>query len=63
MNENRMPNSERKTSVIFSECKGAECSIRLVFSEEQNLEAPALIRELLRNSYFNRISSESRCQR
>lgn len=34
-------------------------AIRLIFTEEPNREAPALIGQLLRKSYFNHISSES----
>lgn len=35
-------------------------SVRLVFSKESNQAAPALIRELLRNSYLKRMALESR---
>lgn len=37
-------------------------SIRLVFSEEPDRKAPALIRELLQRSYINRLAAESRSE-
>ena len=42
--------------------KSDNISIRLVFSEEPDRKAPALIRELLQRSYINRLAAESRSE-
>ena len=49
-------------SVAFPLKSSCGISIRLIFATEPNQEAPILIRELLRNSYLNRLSSEGRCE-
>lgn len=48
-------------SIAFPVQRSCGITIRLTFASEPNQEAPILIRELLRNSYLNRLSSESRC--
>ena len=62
MNMAQTADGNRDGGIAFHIQNQDGVSIRLIFSEKPNSEAPALISELLRNSYFNRLSSESRCE-
>ncbi len=52
------PDAGKYVVIPDQECDGV--SIRLKFSTEVNHQAPAVIRELLRKSYINRLASEGR---
>ncbi len=62
MNDPSQMNTNTGKSIVIPEQTFEKANIRLSFSAEPNREAPALIRELFRHSYLNRLSSESRCK-
>lgn len=60
MNEPYVIESGMERHIVIPDLKYDGALIRLIFSTEPNQKAPALIRELLRKSYINRLASESR---